>query len=123
MRVYGTVLATLCVSSLLVLVSVPANSAETPMVLMGSWVEKGEQGAMQWDVGPDSISVVPLDAAGKPLAEPSRIDVLYQRSGKGWAVVVRAPDGSAVDEGRAEVKDGTMLLLLPAIGSHELKRK
>ncbi|WP_299687732.1 hypothetical protein [Hydrocarboniphaga sp.] len=93
------------------------------MVLMGSWIEKGEQGTMQWDLGPDSISVMPLDAAGKPLAEASKIDVLYQPSGKGWAVVVRAPDGVALDEGRAEIKDGTMLLLLPAIGTHELKRK
>ena len=112
-----------CVFLLLGFSSAMARAGETPMPLMGSWIERGEQGVMQWELGPDSITVVPLSAAGKPLADPSKVDVLYQRSGKGWAIVVRAPDGTALDEGRAEVKDGTMLLLLPAIGTHELKRK
>ncbi|SHG50893.1 hypothetical protein SAMN04488068_0501 [Hydrocarboniphaga daqingensis] len=100
-----------------------ALAADTPMQLMGRWVERGISGSIRWDLGPDSIAVTPIDAQGRPMAEPQRLDVLYQRSGDGWAVVVRAPDGRAMGEGRAEVRDGRMMLLLPGIGSHELQRQ
>lgn len=116
------VLMTLCLSGVLALFSLSAAAAETPMTLMGSWTEQGETGAMLWLLTPDKISVTPVDAAGKPLAEPGQIDVLYQRAGDGWAIVARAPDGAPLGEGRAQVKDGIMLLVMPGIGTHELQR-
>jgi hypothetical protein len=115
----------LCLSSLLAMVSLPAAAVapeDTPTTLLGTWTEQGQSGAMRWVLEADKISVGPVDPLGKPLAEPVQIDVLYKKSGKGWAVVARAPDGEALDEGRMEFNDGLLLLLMPGIGTHEMMR-
>jgi len=113
----------LCLGGLLIMTSLPAAVAgDTPSALLGSWIEQGQSGAMRWVLSPDKITVVPVDPLGKPLAEPIQIDVLYKQSGDGYALVARAPDGAALDEGRLQFKDGIMLLELPGIGIHEMMR-
>ncbi|WP_428312240.1 hypothetical protein [Hydrocarboniphaga sp.] len=113
----------LCLSSLLALASFSAVAAgDTPSALLGTWIEHGQNGAMRWVLAADRISVGPVDPLGKALADPIQIDVLYKQSGDGYALVARAPDGAALDEGRVQFKDGILLLELPGIGMHEMMR-
>lgn len=113
----------LCLSSLLALASFSAVAAgDTPSALLGTWIEHGQNGAMRWVLAADKISVGPVDPLGKALADPVQIDVLYKQSGDGYALVARAPDGAALDEGRVQFKDGILLLELPGIGMHEMMR-
>jgi hypothetical protein len=116
----------LCLSSLLALISLPATAAsavgDTPSALLGTWIEQGQNGAMRWVLSADKITIGPVDPLGKALADPIQIDVLYKQSGDGYALVARAPDGAALDEGRMQFKDGIMLLELPGIGMHEMMR-
>lgn len=113
----------LCLSSLLALASFSSLAAgDTPSALLGTWIEHGQNGAMRWVLAADKISVGPVDPLGKALADPIQIDVLYKQSGDGYALVARAPDGAALDEGRVQFKDGILLLELPGIGLHEMMR-
>ena len=101
-----------------------ASAAVAPKEVLGKWVEQGENGAIGWDFAAEQITITPLDASGRTQAESSRLDVLFQPHNGGWVIVLRTADsGAPIGEGAMQlVKDGSLLVMLPGIGEHQLRR-
>lgn len=101
-----------------------ASAAVAPKEVLGRWVEQGENGAIGWDFAAEQITITPMDASGRSQAESSKLDVLFQPHNGGWIIVLRTSDnGAPIGEGAMQiVKDGSLLVMLPGIGEHLLKR-
>lgn len=101
-----------------------ASAAVAPNEILGKWVEKGEVGTIGWEFAAEQITIAPVDMAGATVGEASQLDVLYQAHNGGWVIVLRAPDnGAPIGEGAMQlIKDGSLLVMLPGIGEHQLVR-
>ncbi|EIT69618.1 MULTISPECIES: hypothetical protein [Hydrocarboniphaga] len=105
-------------------VSFVSTAAVVPQEAIGKWVEKGDAGSIGWEFAAEQIIISPADAAGAPQGEASKLDVLYQAHNGGWIIVLRSPEsGAPIGEGAMQlVKDGSLLVMLPGIGEHQLQR-
>lgn len=107
----------------LIAVTSPAASAGVvPAPILGQWTENGTDGTLKWDVAGDRIAITPVDAKGQSLDQPMRVDVVYQAVGQGWDIVVQAPNGAPIGTGRAELDKGDLVIGLPGVGVHRLRR-
>ena len=117
-------LAAFLLGLLFACVSLVSTAAVVPKEALGKWVETGEAGAIGWEFADEQITISQLDAAGASQGDSSKLDVLYQEHNGGWIIVLRAPDsGAPMGEGAMQlIKDGSLLVMLPGIGEHQLRR-
>ncbi len=101
------------------LVFAPAAHAGDPSLLVGKWMEKFPNGTgIVTEFTPTTISFYPVDASGKPKAEPKPQEVTYRDLGQTIAIDFNGGGGIM-----ALIKDhGSMVLMFPGMGSHPLVR-